>query len=130
MDKKHGSLWIAIGIAGAIFVVTRKKYVILIPDFVLPKTSKSTSLLDTIKAIKDAINIKLTKTQYGYGYRLTLKPILGVNIPLSMDLPLTAPLAIPQIYAQLDKKVKITPVKVLGFTVAEKVHVDPIEVWM
>jgi len=89
-----------------IFLLTRKKYVIKIPEsIVIPKLELeekkgSKVTVEDIKKAFSYIDISIvTKPQIGW--ELKLKPIWGFNIPIRLILPITAPLAIPQIAYQL-----------------------------
>ena len=120
-----------IALGGVLFAITRKKYIIRIPEFFVPSlpSGEQNKPVNITKAVKNAIDIKIV-TKPSLGYELTLKPIHGIKIPLKMNLPITAPIAIPQIYMQIDKKITMKPVKVLGQTVGYLVKIQDIEVYM
>ena len=114
-----------------LFAVTRKKYIIRIPSFFIPSlpNGELNNRVNIVKATRDAIDIKIV-TKPKLGYELSLKPIHGFKIPIKMLLPITAPIAIPQIYMQINKKLTIKPQKILGTTIGYWVNIDDIEVYM
>lgn len=132
-DGKKLGIGKVLASAGVLFAATRKKYMISIPKFFVPslptQQNKPASAQEVIKTVHNAVDISIVH-EPELGYRLTLKPIYGVQLPFKVDLPITAPIAIPQIYAQLDKKMIIVPQKVLGQVIGYWVEVKNIEVWM
>jgi len=112
--KKRNVFFIAL----AIFVVTRKKYYIKNFSIFIPNTSLLgiKSKTDTLQQIKKNIQINWSNGSW----IITIKPVYGFKIPYEAILPATAPLAIPQLIAQIGNNIKIEDVKKLGILVGRE----------
>lgn len=107
-----------------LFVITRKKYYLENLDILIPNTSllgiQSKSNNSIINIIKKNINVQLKGDQW----LITINPIDGITIPYKAVLPITAPIAIPQILAQIGSKIKLKNVYKFGILIGKRLTIQ------
>jgi len=111
-----------------LFVLTRKKYELPEVEFFIPNIPSSGGKKFSASDILKYIDIKFV-TKPKLGWLVSLKPVYGISVPVSMLLPPAFFIAIPQIKKQLKEKIHIKPRTVFGILYGYDIKIDKITFW-
>lgn len=100
------------------FILTRKKYYLKNFNFLIPNTAfiGQKNNETTLNIIKNNVIINFKNGSW----IVSIKPIYGFKIPYTAILPITGPLAIPQILAQIGNNITLTDDYKFGILIGKR----------